>query len=340
MERQRKKGRFGPVHPAFTLVELLVVITIIGMLVALLMSAVLSAREQGRRATCLSNQRQVGAALLGYEGSHGTFPGWQNSVIWGTTGATSQQSWLAMLLPNLERADMWQQILTTGSCSGTYLRVLTCPSDPPSTTPPPALSSYIANGLILRNNLTGSTTPPLTVEYISSNDGLTNTLLLGENTQAPPTAAAGANALAKAHYWSDVSSVSSGNGLNPQLAQTFGFPIQNPSGATVYSAALTTFAAFYGSGYSSPATAPYNFSQYNGNPMTANINSYHSGGANVIFSDGSGKFMRDDVGLNYATGSNSVTVYQILVTPDGSKLNAYNATNNTNGEPPADESQW
>ena len=68
--------------------------------------------------------------------------------------------------------------------------------------------------------------------------------------------------------------------------------------------------------------------------MTANINSAHSGGSVVTFFDGHGQFMRDDMGLNYATANpaqTTITVYQILVTPEGSKNNI---------EPAADESQW
>src|SRR6266566_1337108 len=89
----------------FTLVELLVVIAIIGVLVALLLPAVQSAREAARRNQCANNLKQLGLALHNFESQMKRFPwGSENTVIWGPACHT-------YLLPVLEQGAIQDQMV-------------------------------------------------------------------------------------------------------------------------------------------------------------------------------------------------------------------------------------
>jgi prepilin-type N-terminal cleavage/methylation domain-containing protein len=164
----------------FTLVELLVVITIIGMLVGMLLPAVQSAREAGRRAQCMNNQKQVSLALLQYESERGAFPGYVGEYYGTVSGATVQRkiTWWVSILPYLGRMDMsdrWKDLSITSAnpgdntiannlIPGIFMRNAVCPSYSPPSDKESWLSYRVNVGRMLGNTLQGAT--PSAAPYI------------------------------------------------------------------------------------------------------------------------------------------------------------------------------
>jgi prepilin-type N-terminal cleavage/methylation domain-containing protein/prepilin-type processing-associated H-X9-DG protein len=89
----------------FTLVELLVVITIIGILIALLLPAVQAAREAARGMRCSNNLKQIGMAMLGYENTYGRLPAGAAIPTAAGCGCRGNPSYVS-ILPFLELANL------------------------------------------------------------------------------------------------------------------------------------------------------------------------------------------------------------------------------------------
>ena len=170
----------------FTLVELLVVITIIGTLIALLLPAVQAAREASRRNTCSVNEHNVALAMINFETSRHHFPGYvepfQFSGTGGNTkGSTLPVSWLVTILPNLEHQDVYDVIK---SCSASGSNV----------SPPPGINPFSSISFLICPN----ESPSPDTSSLPMNTWLSYVCNRGINGGSIPTGTSGINADSKA----------------------------------------------------------------------------------------------------------------------------------------------
>jgi prepilin-type N-terminal cleavage/methylation domain-containing protein len=123
----------------FSLIELLVVITIIGLLIAILLPAVQAAREATRRMQCVNNLKQLGLAALNYESANGVLPpGSLAAPFDGQPGLTWGLSTFVRVLPFVDNSPIYDaanfslQAITTanGTLASIGISALWCPSDP------------------------------------------------------------------------------------------------------------------------------------------------------------------------------------------------------------------
>ena len=284
----------------FTLVELLVVITIIGMLMALLLPAVNGAMESARSLKCKNRMRQVATALTNYESRFGAYPGYINSIEL-KPGQERKTSWLLEIFGDMDRTnvvDQWKRKdLSDDELPRPFIDVLTCPSDPPLDSVS-GWTSYVANAGYAGQDLAGcgvfhshfplkdprkmaKKLPHIlsSLERISSGDGTGTTMLITENIQA-----------------STWDATSFGGRLPPRKE---GIPhnvfvwhdTTQPGSTLLIDGDKDAFGV-----------------NDRPNLQTARPSSYHKGGVNVAFCDGHIIFMRNSI--NY-------DVYARLMSSDG-----------------------
>ena len=292
----------------FTLIELLVVIAIIAVLIALLLPAVQAAREAARRAQCVNNLKQLALAANNYESSNQSLPAGQfPSILDCTGGARESTGALVRIAPFIEgnaNYNVYNFSFSAFSASNITLAsigvsALWCPSDPlvaasaaydptsytcnSSGTFRQMFTSYVGCqgtwGLRLRPSgadklpgriasMNGTVFGYSSVSFAQITDGTSNTFLFGEH----------------------------GHGLlAPSLVNTYHW-----WNSGYY--ADTMFESYY-----PPNVQKKNVGGISNGSYAMNASSFHPGGVNFAFVDGSVRFIKDTIQSWPFTGGSSTS---------------------------------
>lgn len=312
----------------FTLVELLVVISIIGMLMSLLLPAVQSARESGRRAVCSNNMNQVAFATINFESAKNRYPGYVMTGVVvnpavdvaGEAGVPKRLTWAVALLPYMERNDLWDRwnspmFSYVDSSQRVTMESLLCPSDVTTTASTGSQVhplSYVANcgrkdmdvmvnevtyrdfaahGVFHDQYRVGDEHGVVNVSQGHLSDGASNTVLFSENLQAKD--------------WTLID-VPAPDVFSPGLDSPYG-----------ESALGFVWVHVEGVPPVAPPSDPFAHLRINQDKASLAIDhlharpsSNHPGGAMFAFADRSTRFIREDIDYD---------VYRQLMTPRGTE---------------------
>lgn len=210
----------APQRRGFTLIEMLVVISIIGILVSLLLPAIQNVRSAAAKLSCQNRMRQLGMAFHGHEGLKRYLPPAVTNV---STAPVVQHNWATYLLPYVEADHVYQQYnfaanwrdASNRAARATNVPVFLCPSNSTaprfdtvvnaSATTPNAVSDYapitgVSSLLSVSLGFTTATFPTVNrvgaigsdvitnveqIKLADIRDGTSSTILLAEDTDRP-----------------------------------------------------------------------------------------------------------------------------------------------------------
>ncbi len=305
----------------FTLIELLVVIAIIAILIGLLLPAVQKVREAAARSKCSNNLKQIGIALHAYHDTNNKLPPGCTSDVapYGTSGGGWGSSWKVYILPQIEQGPLFQRWQFTGNSGYTntnnraLINQLTiptyrCPSSPMpdfyaaainggttpmftsytgvagSTLDTPLASPSCCGGAGSQVSAKGCLFASSGVTLVSITDGTSNTLLVGE--QSDHLRDANGNPTMNGNY-----------PLSSQGQHGWTMGAGNGNVGTAYTErtfnCTTTRWEINRRGLGDNAANGTNLNLGTNIPFS----SAHTGGANMLFADGSVSFLRSSTQL-------------------------------------------
>ena len=301
---------------AFTLIELLVVIAIIAVLIGLLLPAVQKVREAAARTKCQNNMKQLGLALQSYHSQAGFFPpggispasgGVPNAVAkkLGITANDVYHTWSPFLLPFLEQTalggqyDMNKSWETQSAVIGTPVAVFVCPSTPGGST------------RVTTKTVRGSAVTAAPGDY-APNYGYDAGLETGMYVDV---AATRSGVLEPNKVWS-IPEVRDGTSNTAVISEDAGRPDLGRAGKLVTANGSTagswadrdnTYITHGANAAGTASPGPCHTNCTNGDE----VYSFHTGGANHVFADGS---------VHFIPASTDIRLFVKLLTRSGNDI--------------------